>query len=319
MKISLLRIAVALFLPLVVAHAINIQETKIKAENGDPQAQYELGSVYLNGLGVPQNQESALKLLTLAANQGHVDAQTQLGQCYEEGLGVAKDAHQAVAWYEKAALQGDAVAQTYLGMCYADGRGAIKADIEAYAYFLLASQSYEGAREQRDILKAKLSKSDKAAGQQRAKEIQAAIEEKAKLLTTANQTKTKGFQIGETYFYSFDDTHDCSHTLEIKTNGKKLSVKKLKFYGEAEIHNLEFTGLISQDERTGELKLEVTTNDTPTDSGEVGNVIFENKKSGWRIKRGGDIEIPMVNYYEPESDKTKELAVFKIWSVQKAE
>ena len=117
--------------------------------------------------------------------------------------------------------------------------------------------------------------------------------------------------------HNFDYTHDCNHTLEITTNGKKLSIKKLKFYGEAQIHDLDFTGLIVPDEKTGDLKLEVTTNDAASYSGEVGNVIFDNKKSVWRIKRGGTIEIPMENFYEPESDKTKELAVFKIWAVQK--
>jgi len=71
----------------------------------------------------------------------------------DERLRVEKDAFQAAPWYEKAANQGDVVAQTHLGMCYAEGRGVMKAEVEAYAYFLIASQSYEGAREQRDILK----------------------------------------------------------------------------------------------------------------------------------------------------------------------
>ena len=317
MKTSLLRLFLAIFLPLAVAHAIDIQETKIKAENGDPQAQYDLGFVYLNGMGVPQNPAAAVKLLTMAANQGHIDAQIQLGQCYEEGLGVEKDAFQAAPWYEKAANQGDAAAQTYLGMCYTEGRGVMKAEVEAYAYFLIASQSYEGAREQRDILKNRLSKSQKATGQQRAKEIQSAIEEKVKLQAKANNIQTTGFQIGEKYYYNFDDTHDCNHTLEITTNGKKLSIKKLKFYGEAQIHDLDFTGSINPDDKTGDLKLEVTTNDSASISGEVGNIIFDGKKSVWRIKRGGAIEIPMENFYEPESDKTRELAIFKIWAVQK--
>ena len=46
-----------------------------------------------------------------AAEQGDADAQCNLGQCYAEGVGVDKDPAEAVKWFRKAAEQRDAVAK----------------------------------------------------------------------------------------------------------------------------------------------------------------------------------------------------------------
>ena len=50
-----------------------------KAEQGDVSAQYNLGLMYQNGQGIPQNDQKAAKWFKLAAEQGHVQAQTNLG------------------------------------------------------------------------------------------------------------------------------------------------------------------------------------------------------------------------------------------------
>ena len=59
--------------------------------------------------GAPEN---------LVAEQGDADAQYNLGWCYANGEGVEKDFTQAVAWWHKAAEQGHAVAQYNMGVCY---------------------------------------------------------------------------------------------------------------------------------------------------------------------------------------------------------
>ena len=51
-----------------------------------------------------------IRRLFLAAEQGDADAQNNLGACYYHGQGVAKDYAEAVKWYNKAAEQGDAEA-----------------------------------------------------------------------------------------------------------------------------------------------------------------------------------------------------------------
>ena len=48
------------------------------AEQGDAFAQYNLGLMYDQGLGVPQDYKEAVKWYRLAAEQGYADAQTNL-------------------------------------------------------------------------------------------------------------------------------------------------------------------------------------------------------------------------------------------------
>jgi len=57
------------------------------------------------------------------ANHGKADAQFILGRMYQQGIGVAKDGAKAVEWYRKAADQGQAAAMSSLGLAYADGLG----------------------------------------------------------------------------------------------------------------------------------------------------------------------------------------------------
>ncbi len=52
------------------------------AEQGDAAAQYNLGTLYFNGQGVPKNYAEAEKWFRLAANQGNAMAQTALNRLY---------------------------------------------------------------------------------------------------------------------------------------------------------------------------------------------------------------------------------------------
>lgn len=52
------------------------------------------------------------------AEQGNAEAQYNLGICYHEGEGVAKDVFEAVKWFRKAAEQGYPTAQSALGWCF---------------------------------------------------------------------------------------------------------------------------------------------------------------------------------------------------------
>ena len=81
-------------------------------------AQYNLGLMYDNGEGVPQDYAEAVKWYRLAAEQGHAKAQYNLGLMYDNGEGVPQDYAEAVKWYRLAAEQGDAAAQTNLGCMY---------------------------------------------------------------------------------------------------------------------------------------------------------------------------------------------------------
>ena len=57
---------------------------------------------------------NALHWLLKAAEQGDADAQQNMGVCYELGIGVKKDKQEAVKWYRKAAEQGNSSAKNNL-------------------------------------------------------------------------------------------------------------------------------------------------------------------------------------------------------------
>ena len=77
------------------------------ADQGEPQSQTNLGSMYAHGEGVPQSYAEAAKWFRLAANQGLAKAQLNLGMFYVNGLGVRKNKVQAYLWFELAAQRGE--------------------------------------------------------------------------------------------------------------------------------------------------------------------------------------------------------------------
>ena len=95
----------------------------ISAEQGDAEAQYNLGVMHYNGDGVPQDYAKAFELFTKSAEQGDARAQNELGWMHRFGLVVPQDYEKAIEWFTKSAEQGDAVAQFSLGWMYDDGEG----------------------------------------------------------------------------------------------------------------------------------------------------------------------------------------------------
>ena len=59
--------------------------------------------MYDNGEGIPQDYAQALTWYRKAADQGNADAQNNLGVMYEDGHGVSQDYVQAHMWYNLAA------------------------------------------------------------------------------------------------------------------------------------------------------------------------------------------------------------------------
>ncbi len=69
------------------------------AEEGDPQAQFNLGLMYHGGLGLPRNENKAVKLYQSAAEGGYSAAQVYLVVGYEEGwFGLPQDSSKAYYW-----------------------------------------------------------------------------------------------------------------------------------------------------------------------------------------------------------------------------
>ncbi len=108
------------------------------AEAGDADAQYNLGVLYVNGEGTPQDFDEAYRWYHLAAEQGHPMAQAVLGGMYFFGRGILKDDLEAVRWYRRAAEQGNEVAQGFLGRMYANGEGVPQDLVLAHMWYNIA-------------------------------------------------------------------------------------------------------------------------------------------------------------------------------------
>lgn len=134
-----LLVVVAAFAAVEVANGQSFNATLKKAEQGDAEAQFQLGNKYRKGEGVRQDYEEAAKWFRKAADQGHAKAQNNLGVRYANGQGVRKSFKEAVKWYRKAAAQGHATSQNNLGNRYRDGEGVRKSFKEAEKWYRKAA------------------------------------------------------------------------------------------------------------------------------------------------------------------------------------
>ena len=75
----------------------------------------------------------------MAADAGNAGAQFNLGLMYANGLGVAKDPVEAAKWWRLAADQNYTKAQLNIGTLYATGQGVPENKVHAYLWFSLAA------------------------------------------------------------------------------------------------------------------------------------------------------------------------------------
>lgn len=83
---------------------------KAAADAGFDEAQLVLASIYINGLGFPQNYNNAVRYLKMAVSQGSVDAMMQLAQILSIGDKYNRDIEQAHTLYNLAAVRGSQLA-----------------------------------------------------------------------------------------------------------------------------------------------------------------------------------------------------------------
>ncbi|KAE9009676.1 hypothetical protein PF011_g10172 [Phytophthora fragariae] len=108
---------------------------------------YHLGHIYSLGMGVPQNNATALKYLQEAVNEGNTAAQNELAHMYLQGKGTKPDEEQAVALFKSAAKQGSMEAFYNLGVLHMRGGGSKGAVLDsenpeyevAHGYFQVAA------------------------------------------------------------------------------------------------------------------------------------------------------------------------------------
>ncbi|HEX5094231.1 MAG TPA: tetratricopeptide repeat protein [Burkholderiales bacterium] len=118
-----------------------LREWRPLAEAGNRDAQFNLGLLYENGLGVPADGGEAVRWYRRAAEQDDRGAQAYLAEMYAKGLGVGRDDVEALRWYRKAAERGHAAAQYNVGLFYALGRGVAPDPVQAVAWMTVARES----------------------------------------------------------------------------------------------------------------------------------------------------------------------------------
>lgn len=87
---------------------------------------------------------TALKEWQPLAEQGDANAEYNIGLLYARGQGVPQDYAKALAWYQKAAEQDVPAAEYNLGVMYANGQGVTANPAEAKKWFLKAEQKGVG-------------------------------------------------------------------------------------------------------------------------------------------------------------------------------
>ena len=142
--------------------------TKLASKQGDANSQNLLGWIYAKGYTyMGSDYKKALKCFSKAAEKDNTCAQFYLGWMYDNGVGVPKNYKEAAKWYRKAAEQSHSIvseyelfykigfrsemydinihkAQYHLGLMYENGKGVLKDHKEAVKWYKKASELLDG-------------------------------------------------------------------------------------------------------------------------------------------------------------------------------
>ena len=128
-----------------------LRELMPLAEQGNPDAQNEIGGMHELGEGVPKNIETAITWYKKSALQGFANATLNLGKLYEKGENVPQNYRMAIDWYRLSLIQGGRRAAENLEWMYKEGRGVPPLNIDM-AISDFNSNSFSEARRKFEIL-----------------------------------------------------------------------------------------------------------------------------------------------------------------------
>jgi len=117
-----------------------ISTLQLRAEQGEPVAQYNLAQCYLRRDPGSEDYQTALKWLDASKTHGNAAAEFLLGYMYEHGQGVSRDYGKAAENYRAAALQGHSTAENNLASLYQHGQGVPRNMSKAFAWYLASAQ-----------------------------------------------------------------------------------------------------------------------------------------------------------------------------------
>jgi TPR repeat protein len=109
------------------------------AASGNADAAEQIGLLYLNGQGVPQDDDQAQTWFLKAAKEGSGDADVELGLLALNGHGGKGDAVQAMDWFRRGAAAGAANGEEQIAFLYLRGQGVKQDDGQAISWFRKAA------------------------------------------------------------------------------------------------------------------------------------------------------------------------------------
>ena len=109
------------------------------ALEGNPEAQFRLGLMYLGGRGVARDQKMAVRWFKMALEKRHIGASLSLARLYMDKAGTSYDPETALSLLRDVADQGVTEAQRYLGELYRKGGDVAQDFDEARRWYQLAA------------------------------------------------------------------------------------------------------------------------------------------------------------------------------------
>jgi uncharacterized protein len=235
------------------------EDADAKAVKGDADAQDALGDMYYQGEGVPNDFQEAMKWYRKAAEQGDPKAQYHLGTMFDSGEislmdsakadvlakylskrvilttstnpgskwfnetpgsslsaggnGIPLNYGEAAKWYRRAAEQGDGEGQRNLGVMYGNGNGVPQDYVEAFKWSnLAAAQGNAGGKRNRDYIVNFMTPEQIAEAQQRA----AAFVARKETLSSDNSALSDNPKSTGTGFFITDDGNLISNYHVVK-------------------------------------------------------------------------------------------------------
>ncbi len=116
---------------------------------GDPDAQFYLSRMYLDGIGLAKSPMQAARWLNLAAEKGHIEAQSLLGQLMMSDIpGMPRQAAQGLMWMTLARNAADPVSQKNVIDSHRNAfEAASPTDREAAQFLLQRHMAVNSARQ----------------------------------------------------------------------------------------------------------------------------------------------------------------------------
>lgn len=112
------------------------------AKSGYPNAQYQMGYIYLTGQVVKPDTLKAITWYKLAAENKNAKAMYMMGKIYARGIYVTQDSIKAFTMFRESMENGCEQAKWELGLCYHFGFGTHRDQLKAREYFEMFRGKY---------------------------------------------------------------------------------------------------------------------------------------------------------------------------------